>query len=71
MTLAMDGYHDNKDLVYKKLTSSGVRHPQVWKGFSSTTHKTGWHFKEFGQAEDVYMGRNKKEILDFLKDDRI
>lgn len=52
-----------KEKIRRNFIEAGIKHPEVWCGYSSVTHKNGWHFREFGGAEDIYLGKSYKDYL--------
>jgi len=50
-----------KDKILADLIGSGIKHPQIWKGYSPRTQENGWHMCEFGSSEDIYLGKSWKE----------
>jgi hypothetical protein len=57
-----------KEKIRKNLVEAGIRHPNVWKGFSASTHEHGWHFREFGEPNDVFLGKNWTEVQEYLEE---
>ncbi len=51
-----------KERIRAMLVASGVNHPEVWKGYSAGTKENGWHFREFGESQDVFLGKNFKDV---------
>ncbi len=57
------GRTSGKERIRQMLAASGIKHPDVWKGYSAGTKKTGWHMREFGESQDIFLGENIKEAM--------
>jgi hypothetical protein len=54
-----------KNQIYKSLADRGSRHPEVW--FEEFEHwqtgEVGWHYREFGQSEIIFLGKDFESAL--------
>ena len=40
---------------------------EIWKGYSSSTERTGWHIRQFGELAQ-FAGKSVEEVENYLQE---
>lgn len=54
-----------REALMEIMSASEAYACEIQKNWSSTTKKTGWHYRPFGR-QDIYLGSNLKEAIEAI-----